>query len=104
MSILFLDDYEKIALGNLEHICSELKALKKHANETDSEDENLQIWKRLKEIVELLEMRETTQLPYARKYYPICIKLCKEIRTTLKKNLERSPDKPKSWKLFYFEK
>ena len=88
---------------DVEDIYNDLNALKEYSNKEKSEEEDLEIWYTLKEIAKCLEEYEVMNLPYAKKYYPLIIKLCDEIRRQLKLNLAGASNKPQSWKLFRVE-
>lgn len=89
--------------GSFEDCKDFLEELKVEAKSAISEEENLRIWDELREIARDLENGSVMKLPYAKKYYPILIALCNQIREVLKHNLGNSPNKPKSWRLFRCE-
>ena len=98
--MIVYDKNDEITLGDLGDIHDNLKVLKDRAMKANSDEENLQIWKVLQEIAADLENPKVMKLPYAKKYYPLCLPLCDEIRAQLKMNLELSPNKPKNWRLY----
>jgi len=82
--------------GSFEDCKDFLEELKVEAKSAKSEEENLRIWDELREIARDLEKESVVGLPYAKKYYPILIALCDQIREVLKHNLGNSPNKPKN--------